>query len=350
MSRSIGKAGLILFCWAASGCLSEPARDRQPGKPAPLLFGNPSITKLYQQNVDGTEVKWIEESKETRILLQGDYQIHGDEGYSCFRSGLNIEFRDAAESFTYRANYPDQAERNCDATGTCQVRSNRVLIEGLAPGRPYKWQAQAYTKLYWRHSHNGRRSCGAYVETRTSQWGQIGLPAPGYLSFRTPKSFSDRRASAYAVRPVLGAIQGGSVQSTEEDDNRFLVIAAAGTRRAVELEYRVAIETVRLNKDFSWTVQARSTRACAGSAEVWNRRTNSWQMLGADPVGTADVTFSRLVPPDSPRDYLLPDSRPGAPPRGTAELLGRFRCGRTDTRAFNLSLDLIRLDYRQADQ
>ena len=129
---------------------------------------------------------------------------------------------------------------------------------------------------------------------------------------------------------LTGTPAGGNVGSLAADDGGYYVLSAVNSAAQWSASFTglpAAVGTLNVTYD------GHASASCTQNVSLWNWYYNAWVPVAHTTAGTSDTTLS-FAAPGLLSDYVF-----------LGELRVSVQCFRTDSAAFTLSSDLVKIQY-----
>ena len=129
---------------------------------------------------------------------------------------------------------------------------------------------------------------------------------------------------------LLGGPAGGDVASLSADDGTYYVLSSLNSGAQWSASFLGLPASVGA---LTVTYDGHASMPCTQNVNLWNWYYNAWVPIAHTTAGSSDTTLS-LAAPGLLSDYVF-----------LGELRVSVQCFRTDSAAFDLSSDLVRIQY-----
>ena len=129
---------------------------------------------------------------------------------------------------------------------------------------------------------------------------------------------------------LTGSLKSGNVASLSADDGNFYVVSTVNSGAHWAASFTGLPSSV---STLTVTYKGHAGTPCTQNFNLWNWYYNAWVSIAHTTAGTSDTTLS-LAAPGQLSDYMF-----------LGELRVSVQCFRTDAASFDLSSNLVKIQF-----
>jgi len=129
---------------------------------------------------------------------------------------------------------------------------------------------------------------------------------------------------------LTGSLKSGNVSSLSADDGSYYVLSTLNSSAQWAASFTGLPSSI---STLNVTYKGHAATSCTQNVNLWNWYYNAWVSIAHTTAGTSDATLS-LAAPGQLSDYMF-----------LGELRVSVQCFRTDTASFDLSSNLVKIQF-----